>query len=577
MSYLKEYDKLEELGKGGFATVYKVRHKQLGYIRAIRVLNERIESESDKKYQSFLEECKFLLRIGNGGHPHIVRIAKPHLVEGDALVEMEYIKGHDLLQYLNNNQHFASTKEVLNFAYHISNALAYCHIDVHEFCMDKEFDNLEKYEDPNDGSKLLIPEEVRNSLIEKYKVIHNDIHARNIIRKHDGTYILLDFGLAIQNNETIRSSKKNNGVCEYWAPERFDKVITEQTDIYSFGVLMYEMLAGRVPFIYLETDKKSYNETEEGQYWRKHKEELPPSISALRSAAYEKKNPGKTYTRDYPDWLERVIMKCLKKRPEDRYANGKELFAEIEREINRTCSQDNGEVRRLLSINNTLTHELSESTHRISSLESHIEILNKHLVKSTIDANNSKILQLEKEKKALEAKLDYLKEAETNINSKNETISYLQKELDLLRNKKHNLQQRLRKRVFIGILIVILTPVSILSYAYASQADSTDTSKYVVTISEKDAKIITLQNELSNIKSQISSSKANNSSELNLKNKRISDLEAEIQNLHKSISSSGGEKDKQINQLKQQVNNLNSKINQKENEIKGLKKAISEI
>ena len=60
--------------EGGYATVFKVKHKQLGYVRAIRVLKETILSENDIKYQKFLEECKLLLRLGNGGHPNIVRI-----------------------------------------------------------------------------------------------------------------------------------------------------------------------------------------------------------------------------------------------------------------------------------------------------------------------------------------------------------------------------------------------------------------------------------------------------------------------------------------------------------------------
>ena len=80
---------LEELGQGGFATVYKVRHNELGYIRAIRVLNATITSEQDPTYRKFKEECRLLLRLGNGNHPNIVHIYQPLLRAQKAIVEME--------------------------------------------------------------------------------------------------------------------------------------------------------------------------------------------------------------------------------------------------------------------------------------------------------------------------------------------------------------------------------------------------------------------------------------------------------------------------------------------------------
>lgn len=74
MSFLKEYTLLGELGTGGFAKVYKVRHNTLGYIRAIRVLNEPVTDENSRTYQKFLRECIVLLRLGNGSQPNIVHM-----------------------------------------------------------------------------------------------------------------------------------------------------------------------------------------------------------------------------------------------------------------------------------------------------------------------------------------------------------------------------------------------------------------------------------------------------------------------------------------------------------------------
>ncbi|MBP5758619.1 MAG: hypothetical protein J6W45_04385, partial [Bacteroidales bacterium] len=77
MPFLQEYEKLQMIGKGSFATIWKVRHEKLGYIRAVKVSNELVDDENDPAYRSFLNECKVLLKIGNGSHPNIVHIYQP--------------------------------------------------------------------------------------------------------------------------------------------------------------------------------------------------------------------------------------------------------------------------------------------------------------------------------------------------------------------------------------------------------------------------------------------------------------------------------------------------------------------
>ena len=104
MAFLEDYTLLDELGQGGYATVYKVRHNQLGYIRAIRVLNAIIaHGENDPTYQNFLQECRLLLRLGNGNHPNIVHIYQPLLKAQRAIVEMDYVDGQNLTNYLKKN------------------------------------------------------------------------------------------------------------------------------------------------------------------------------------------------------------------------------------------------------------------------------------------------------------------------------------------------------------------------------------------------------------------------------------------------------------------------------------------
>jgi len=327
MAFLEEYTLLDELGRGGFATVYKVRHNKFGYIRAVRVLNAVIANgEDDELYQKFLEECCLLLRLGNGSHPNIVHIYQPLLRAQRAIVEMDYIDGLDLYHYLEKSS-FVETDEVIKLLLDIGGALAYCHEDIYKFCMDKDEDKLK--DDPNDGSKVLIDESTRQRLIKKYGIIHNDLHSGNIIRREDGSYVLLDFGLAIDGNSIVRSSRRRNGAPEFKAPEKWDNdgILTTQSDIYSFGVILYEFLAGRVPFPF---DYQNSNPAKAEYLLSKaHKENLPESIYALRKDTFERTHPGEEYKQDYPQWLENVIVKCLAKNPADRYKNGKELHNEV--------------------------------------------------------------------------------------------------------------------------------------------------------------------------------------------------------------------------------------------------------
>lgn len=337
MSFLEEYTLLEELGQGGFATVYKVRHNELGYIRAIRVLNATITSEQDPTYRKFKEECRLLLRLGNGNHPNIVHIYQPLLRAQKAIVEMDYVDGEDLFHYLERNKNFIPTEDVLRMLREIGSALAYCHYDIYRFSMDREEDDLK--DDPNDGSKILLDDKTLRRLVEKYRVIHNDIHSGNIIRREDGSYVLLDFGLAIEGGNVVRSSRRQHGGApEFKSPEKWEDetVLTTESDIYSFGVVLYELLAGRVPF---QFDKKISSYKAEYQLGEAHKSQQPEPIEPLRRAAFEATHPNQSYEKDYPDWLEELIMKCLAKSPQDRFHSAKELYEYVMRQTAANATQ----------------------------------------------------------------------------------------------------------------------------------------------------------------------------------------------------------------------------------------------
>lgn len=396
--FFEDYTKLKPLGSGSYASVFKVRHNNLGYVRAIKILNQTLDrGEDDPVFEKFIDECRLLLRLGNGCHPNIVRIYHPLLRSHHALVEMDYIDGEDLYKYL-ERETFIDVNEIINLAKNIGSALAYCHVDVHEYCLNGDENDFEV--DPDDAGKIVYD---REKMIKKYRVVHNDMHSRNIMRAKDGRYVLLDFGLSIEGNSVVRKSQRENGAPEFKAPEKWDSAEpTPETDIYGFGVILYEMLAGQVPF---KLDKKNRNSIEaEYRLSNEHKNNKPPQILELRKKAFEKKNPGKKYDKDYPDWLEELILKCLEKKPEDRFADGKELYDFIGSKL-MVYSESHyvelqNKIRELESDNKRLGDELAKFKNEFFNKES-VTQLKKQLERKTM-----KVASLSSEVQDLKNKLN---------------------------------------------------------------------------------------------------------------------------------------------------------------------------
>lgn len=368
--FYEHFIKLAHIGKGANAHVYKVRHADLGYVRAIKVLNDHIENKRERTYLSFLKECKTLLAIGNGAHPNIVRIYGPDLIDNHAIVEMDYVQGLTLDSYI-KKKGAMDYAEIKTFIHDIVGALAYTHHDIYKFLMDVEEDDLQT--DPNDGQKFLITPEKEAELVKKYGIAHNDLHSNNVMRRdYDGRFILLDFGLAVQDGECIKSSRKSDGSPEYKAPEKFDSgEITSRSDVYSLGVLIYEVLTGRPPFVLdiSEDGKVSYPAL--SKICEEHRNQTPPPILPLRKAALERKTPGIVYERDYPEWLDEIVMKCLSKNPADRFNDAKELF-DI---INGHMDDDQSDLTEI----NSLKQTISDLTERCEQENAQNDTLYKQL------------------------------------------------------------------------------------------------------------------------------------------------------------------------------------------------------
>ena len=155
---------------------------------------------------------------------------------------------------------------------------------------------------------------------------------------HTGNYVLLDFGLAVMSDEQRRTSLRHAVAIEFMAPEQNDGSMLFQTDVYSFGIIIYELLAGHVPF-----PLKEKGETARNKVMVAHMESAVPDLLELRKEnlpahwSAEKKD----HEMNLPHWLVSMIYKCLEKKPDDRFLNGVQLHEYI-------------------SLNSTLTHSKSE-------------------------------------------------------------------------------------------------------------------------------------------------------------------------------------------------------------------------
>jgi len=279
---------LENMGAlrtGGQGSVYKGR--RMGpIISAVKLLPTPIHTEdkNDKNFKSFQNEVDKLKKVNEVPNPNVVKILNSGLTESGSFpyIEMEFIEGPDLEELLKApHDGIFTLKETIKLADHLANALAHCH---------------------------------------QVGVKHGDIKSNNVkYNIHSGNYVLLDFGLAIMSDEQRRTSIRHAGAIEFMAPEQNTGSMLFQTDVYSYGIILYELLAGQVPFPLHDSGETSRNAVMVA-----HMESPVPDLMELR-----KKNLPDAWTKAkreqelrVPSWLLQLIAKCLEKDPENRYANG---------------------------------------------------------------------------------------------------------------------------------------------------------------------------------------------------------------------------------------------------------------
>ncbi|MFD0750389.1 serine/threonine protein kinase [Mucilaginibacter calamicampi] len=328
---------LENLGAlhtGGQGSVYKGR--RIGEIFvAIKLLPTPIhaEDENDKHYNDFINEVEKLKKVNQVSNPNVVKILNSGITESGSLpfIEMEFIEGPDLAELLTEKDTPVFTiPETIKVAYQLANALSHCH---------------------------------------QVSVKHGDIKSNNVkFNINTGNYMLLDFGLAIMSDEQRRSSLRNAGAVEFMAPEQSEGNLLPQSDVYSYGIILYELLAGTVPFKLNDNGQTARNAV-----MIAHLEQEPPDLLALREKNMPLNWPEEQRLRELrvPDWLLPLISKCLQKNPADRYADGTELREAIQHSVI-SVKDDTESVLVMQNEKDALELKLQEETAKTIRLEQEI-------------------------------------------------------------------------------------------------------------------------------------------------------------------------------------------------------------
>ena len=252
------------LGSGGMADVYLAEDQELGRRVALKLLDERHAAD-----EQFVERFRREAQSAAGlSHPNIVSIFDRGYAEGTYYIAMEYLDGRTLKELLVRNGP-TPIPIAIDYARQILSALAFAH---------------------------------RNG------IVHRDIKPHNIIVGSDGRLKVTDFGIARSGTSQMTEAGSIVGTAQYLSPEQArGAAVDPRSDLYSLGIVLYEMLTGKVPFT---------GETPV-EIAMKHLSQVPEPPSALR--------------KDVPHDLDAVVMRALAKDPEQRYGSAEEMDADLAR------------------------------------------------------------------------------------------------------------------------------------------------------------------------------------------------------------------------------------------------------
>lgn len=253
----KRFVILEEINRGSMGIVYKAKDNALDEIVAIKVLNEALNTDP-VAVERFKKEARAARRLS---HPNIVRIHDLGENKGKKFISMEFIEGQDLKTIIKNDERVVGEK-FIRYIKQTCHALSYAHT---------------------------------------MGIIHRDIKPANIIITSNNNVKIADYGIAkIAKARDATRLGVVMGTPLYMPPEQIEgKTVDGRSDIYSLGIVMYEMLTGSPPFT-------------EGNIDYHHIHSAPPKMVDVK-----------------PEF-ESIVMKCIEKNPEDRFQSTQEILKELD-------------------------------------------------------------------------------------------------------------------------------------------------------------------------------------------------------------------------------------------------------
>jgi serine/threonine-protein kinase len=262
-TFAGRYQIIEELGTGGMGKVYKIVDKKIKEKVALKLLKPEISTDK-KTIERFSNELKLARKIS---HRNICRMYDLGEEEGNHYITMEYVPGEDLKSTI---------------------------IRVGQLSVAKT---------------LFIAKQVCDGLAEAHKlgVVHRDLKPQNVMVDEEGNARIMDFGIARSlKTKGITAAGVMIGTPEYMSPEQVEgKEVDQRSDIYSLGVVIYEMVTGQVPF--------------EGD---------TPFTIGMKHKGEEPKDP-KELNAQIPEDLSRLILRCMEKDREKRYQSAGEVRSDL--------------------------------------------------------------------------------------------------------------------------------------------------------------------------------------------------------------------------------------------------------
>lgn len=263
---LGRYVIVEEIGQGAMGVVYKAVDPLIDRTVAIKTINLDLSKEElasfEKRFQREVQSA------GKLNHPNIVTVYDVGRTEGVAYMAMEFLEGKELREILDSGV-VLPIEKVMHIATQVAEGLGFAH---------------------------------------EHGIVHRDVKPSNVMVLKNGLVKITDFGIAQMSSATRTMSGMVMGSPKYMSPEQVvGQAVDGRSDIFSLGIMLYEMLTGKTPF-------------------------TGDNISAIMyQILNDEPIPPRTFNQSIPESINFIVLKALSKHPDQRYQNAKEMARDLKR------------------------------------------------------------------------------------------------------------------------------------------------------------------------------------------------------------------------------------------------------